>query len=86
MYGYISQYISTYDLYLWTKSIHHSSLKDLFLLPISNAKWDTISVDFVIELPEYIEFNIVITVVDLVSMRAYFVPIEDATRLFLHYI
>ena len=61
------------------------------MLPVPNIRWKTISIDFVIELPESIEFDIVIIVVNSVSKRAHFisthtiVTIENATRLFLHY-
>jgi len=33
------------------------------LLPVPNIRWKTISIDFVIELPESIEFDIVIIVI-----------------------
>ena len=47
-----------------------------------------ISIDFIIELSKLMEFNIIITVVDLVSKRTYFtsthiiVIIENTIRLF----
>ena len=51
---------------------------------------ETNSIDFVIELLESIIFNIIITIVDLVSKIAYFiliyttVRIKGVARLFLH--
>ena len=48
--------------------------------------------DFVVELLEPLDFNIVMIVVDSVSKKAYFIPthttmtVESTTRLFLHYI
>jgi len=56
-----------------------------------NARWDTINVDFVIKLLELLEYDAVITVVDLISKRVHFIPThttitaESTTRLFLHY-
>jgi len=46
--------------------------------------------DFVVELLELTEFNLVITVVDLMSKKVYLTYItimtEDAVRLFLYYV
>ena len=55
-----------------------------------NTRWDTISIDFIVELPELLGYNAVITIVDSIFKRTYFIPIyttitvEDATRLFLY--
>jgi len=57
-----------------------------------NIRWKTISIDFIIKLSKYIEFDAVITIVDSVSKRAHFVfthttvTIENTARLFLHHI
>jgi len=54
--------------------------------------WNNISVNFVVKLPELSEYNVVITVVDSVSKRAYFilthttVTVESMVRLFLHHV
>jgi len=53
---------------------------------------DTLSVDFMVELPESSRHDAVMTVVDSVSKRVHFVPmhttvtVEGAARLFLHHI
>jgi len=57
-----------------------------------NAWWDTLSVDFVVELPESSGHDAVMTVVDAVSKRVHFIPMhmtvtaEGAAQLFLHYV
>jgi len=57
-----------------------------------DARWDTLSVDFVVELLESSGHDAVMTVVDSVSKRVHFVPmhtmvtVEGAARLFLHYV
>ena len=56
------------------------------------ARWDTLSVDFVVELLESSGHDAVITVIDSISKRVHFVPthttvtVEGAARLFLHYV
>jgi len=89
---YISQYVSTCDLCLWTKLWRHSPVGELQPLSVPDARWDTLSVDFVVELPESSRHDAVMTVVDAVSKRVHFIPTyttvtaEGAARLFLHYV
>jgi len=57
-----------------------------------DTRWDILSIDFVIELPESSGHDAIMTVVDSVFKRVHFVPThtmviaEEAARLFLHYI
>jgi len=89
---YIGQYVSTCDLCLWTKLWRHSPVGELQLLSVLNAQWNTLSVDFVVELPESSGYDAVMTVVDSVSKRVYFIPThttvtaEGAARLFFHHV
>jgi len=89
---YISQYVSTCDLYLRTKPWRHSPVGELQLLSILDARWDTLSVDFVVELPESSGHDAIMMIVDAVSKRVHFIPthttvtVEGAAQLFLHYI
>ena len=43
-------------------------------LPIPEAQWDTIIIDFIVELPESNGYDVVMNVVDSISKRAHFVP------------
>ena len=62
---------------------------ELHPLPVPNARWDTISVDFIVELPDAHGYAAVMNVVDSVSKRAHFIPTHTmitaagAARLFL---
>ena len=64
MSGYIGQYMKTCDLCLWTKAQHHPPIRELTLLPVLEFCWDTISVDFIVELPESHGYDAVMNVVD----------------------
>jgi hypothetical protein len=64
---YISQYVSTCDLCLQTKPQHCPLTGELYPLPIPDAHWETISVDFVVELLESTGYDAVMTIVDTVS-------------------
>jgi len=87
---YIRQYISTCDLCLQTKLIKQALVGKLHPLPIPDLRWDTLSVDFVVELPLFSGHDAVMMVVDSVSKRAHFIPThttvtaEGVARLFLH--
>jgi len=89
---YISQYVSTCDLCLRMKPWQHSPVGKLQPLFVPDAWWDTLSVDFVVELPESSGHDAVMTVVNAVSKRVHFIPThttvtaEGAARLFLHYV
>ena len=73
MLRYISRYFSTRDMCLRTKASQQSPVRELHLLPISNAPWDTISVDFIVELPESEGKDAVMVVVDSVTKCGRFV-------------
>jgi hypothetical protein len=46
----------------------------LHLLPIPEGRWDTVSVDFMMELPEAHGFDAVMIVVDSTGKHAHFIP------------
>jgi len=87
---YIGQYIGTCDLCLRMKLIRQAPVGELHPLWIPDSQWDMLSVNFVVELLLSSGHNAVMTVVDSVSKRAYFIPIhttvtaEGAARLFLY--
>jgi len=89
---YIGQYVSTCDLCLQTKPWQHSPVGELQPLSVPDTQWDTLSVNFMVELPESSGHDAVMTVVDSVSKRVHFVPThttvtaEGAARLFLHHV
>ena len=67
---YISRYVSTCDMCLCTKASWQSPVGEL---PIPNAPWDTISVDFIVKLPESEGKDAVMVVVDSLTKCGHFV-------------
>ena len=64
---YIGQYISTYDLCIRTKPIKQAPVGKLYSLWILDLRWNTLSIDFIVELPLFSDHDAVMTVVDSVS-------------------
>jgi len=86
---WIGQYVNICNLYIRTKLFQHLSIRELYSLPVSDAKWKTISIDFIVK---SIGFDVVITTVDLVFKIAHFiltytmVSIKKVARLFSYYV
>jgi len=87
---YIGQYISTCDLCLRTKPTRQALVGELHPLRIPDSRWNTLSIDFIVELPPSSGHDAVMTVVDSVSKRVHFIlmhttmTVEGAARLFLY--
>jgi len=71
---YISQYCKLCDLCLRMKAQRHKPFSELHPLAIPEARWDVVSVDFIVELPDSHGFNATMVVVDSVSKRSHFIP------------
>jgi hypothetical protein len=87
---YIGQYVKTCDPCLQTKIQRRCPTGELHPLPIPEGRWDVISVDFIVELPDAHGYDAVMNVVDSVGKQAHFIPTNTmitalgAARLFLH--
>ena len=61
---YISKYCKTCNLCLCTKAQHQLPISELKPLSISEGRWDAVSVDFIVELPESEGYDVIMVVVD----------------------
>ena len=69
---YVGQYVGHCDLCLRTKAQRHLPVGKLQLLLVPEDHWNTISIDFISELPESGGYNAIIVVVDSVGKWAHF--------------
>jgi len=89
---YVGRYVSTCDICLWTKSFRCPPTRELHPLPVPSAPWDTISIDFIVKLPQSAGHDSVMVVVDSVTKRAHFVSTvttisaAGAAHLFLNHV
>ena len=70
---YIGKYVSTCNLCLCTKALKQPPMGELHPLLIPDAPWDTISVDFITELPESNGRDSIMVVVDSFTKCSHFV-------------
>jgi len=70
---YVGRYVSTCAMCLQTKSFQRPPIGELHPLPIPSAPWDTISVDFIVELPQSAGHNSIMVVINSVTKRAHFI-------------
>ena len=70
---YVGKYVSTCNMCLCTKSICQPPFGELHPLPIPNSPWDTVSIDFIVKLPESNGKDAIMVVVDSVTKCSHFV-------------
>jgi Integrase zinc binding domain len=89
---YINEYVRSCDICARNKSPRHKRHGVLHPLPISPASWLSVSMDFIVELPESNGFNAIFVFVDRFTKMAHFcltttnVASEVAADLYLRHV
>jgi hypothetical protein len=86
---YIGIYVKHCDLCNRTKVQRRRPMGELHPSETPDAPWDTISVDFIVKLPESHGYNAIMCVIDSLTKRAYFIPTHttinvEGTALLFH--
>jgi Integrase zinc binding domain len=89
---YINEYLRSCDVCARNKAPRHKPHGTLHPLPIPPAAWSSVSMDFIVELPESNGFNAILVCVDHFTKMAHFRPTttnvtsEDTAELYLRYV
>ena len=70
----VKEFIKTCDICARSKAAHHRPYGLLHLLPIPSRPWDSLSMDFITDLPRVGDHDTLLVVVDRFSKIAHFVP------------
>jgi hypothetical protein len=71
---YIGTYVKHCDLCNWTKGQHRRPIGELHPSETPEAPWDTISVDFIVKLPESHGYDAIMCIVDSLTKHTHFIP------------
>jgi hypothetical protein len=71
---YIGIYVKTCNPCNWTKLQHQQPFGELHPSETPVKPWDTISVDFIVELPKSHGYDAIMNIVDSVTKRVHFIP------------
>ena len=71
---YIGLYVKTCDLCMWTKLQHRKPHGELYLMETPEERWDTITVDFVVKLPDAHGYDAIMNVVNSIGKQVHFCP------------
>jgi transposase InsO family protein len=74
MRAFVKQYCRTCDTCARNKTPRHAPYGQLRPLPIPDGVWDSVSMDFVVELPESDGYNTIYVCVDRLTKMAHFIP------------
>jgi hypothetical protein len=73
---YIGIYIKTCGLCNWMKLQHQQPFSELHPSETLVEPWDTISVDFIVELPESHGYDTIMNVINSVTKHVHFIPMH----------
>ena len=74
---FVKKYVTGCDLYQWMKNRPQQPFGPLVPNKVPNRPWKIISMDLITQLPESNGYNAICVIVDRLTKRAHFIPINN---------
>jgi len=74
---FVKKYIMDCDMYQWMKNRPQQPFGPLVPNKVPNRPWEIISMDLITQLPESNGYNAICVIVDRLTKRAHFIPINN---------
>ena len=74
---FVKKYITDYDMCQQMKNCPQQPFGPLVSNKVPNRPWEIISIDLIMQLPESNSYNTICVIVDRLTKRAYFIPINN---------
>ena len=74
---FVKKYVMGCDICQWMKNCPQQPFGPLVPNKVPNGPWEIISMDLITQLPELNGYNAICVIVDRLTKRAYFIPINN---------
>jgi len=74
---FVKKYVTGYDMCQWMKNHPQQPFGPLVPNKVPNGPWEIISMDLITQLPESNSYNAICVIIDRLTKRAYFIPINN---------
>src|SRR5207245_11582790 len=75
---FVKEYVQSCTAWAWAKTPRHRPYGLLKQLPVPEKPWNSISMDFIEQLPPLTGFTAILVVIDQLSKQAIFIPTYDS--------
>jgi len=77
MMTFVKKYVMGCDIYQQMKNCAQQSFEPLMPNKVPNGSWEIISMDLIAQLPESNSYDAICVIVDRLTKRAHFIPINN---------
>jgi hypothetical protein len=71
---FVKEYVQTCETCVWNKTSRHTPYGELHPFPIPARPWQSVSIDFIMELPPSSGYNAIFVYIDRLTKMVHFIP------------